>query len=152
MSLQLKIIFYLCFLFVDVTKMSMPTISFLIQQGRPSFYSNRLHGFSATILDVTRMMMLSVPFFIKQEWSAFFSDRFHEVSATILYVTRMLLSTVSFLIKWERSTSYSDRLHDFSVTIQVLYKCQCNHFFFYTARKVEMFNGNNLCKMFPKWT
>ena len=67
MSLQLKNLY----LFIDVIKMSMPTISFLIQQGRPSFYSNRLHGCSTTILDVTRMLMSSVSFFIKQERSAF---------------------------------------------------------------------------------
>ena len=35
----------------------MPTISFLMQQGRPSFYSNRLRDSSATILDVTMMLM-----------------------------------------------------------------------------------------------
>ena len=94
MSLQLK---SLCYLFIDVIKMSMPTISFLIQQG--SFYSNRLHDFYATILDVASMLMLSASFFIKQERSAYYSDRLHEVSATILYVTRMLMSTVSVLVK-----------------------------------------------------
>ena len=62
MSLRLK---NLCYLFVDVIKMSMPTISFLIQQGRPSFYSNRLHDFSATILDVTSMLMSTVSVLIK---------------------------------------------------------------------------------------
>ena len=58
----------------------MPTISYLIEQGRPSFYSDRSHDFSATILDVTKMLMSSVFFFMRHERSAFYSDRLHDFS------------------------------------------------------------------------
>ena len=133
MSLRLK---NLCYLFV-VIKMSMPTISFLIQQGRPSFYSNRLHDFSATILDVTSMLMLSASFFIKQERSAYYSDRLHEVSAIILCYKDAIVNC--FCPHKVRALLFI--LIDcmiFLSPFQVLCKCQCNHFSLY-SQNLECF-------------
>ena len=110
----------------------MPTISFFIQQGRPSFYSNRLHDSSATILDVTMMLMSSVSFFIKQKRSAFYSDSLHEVSATILLQgcwCQLFLFSQS-----ERGLLFMLIDCIFLSPSQVLCKCQCNYLFLYTAR------------------